>query len=142
MKANQYYAGACVVITGAGSGIGRLMALRIVEEGGRVAIWDINGEAVENGAATTVRINPPETTITVVIGEKTYILKLTDIPTGPVSGHRITVKPSDHGTVSPSPSCRSVSPSRKVRSSAALIPAVALPSTTSVSSRVRPARAL
>ena len=45
MKANQYYAGACVVITGAGSGIGRLMALRIVEEGGRVAIWDINGEA-------------------------------------------------------------------------------------------------
>ena len=43
MKANQYYAGACVVITGAGSGIGRLMALRIVEEGGRVAIWDING---------------------------------------------------------------------------------------------------
>ncbi len=62
----------------------------------------INGEAVENGAATSVRINPPETTITVVIGEKTYILKLTDIPTGPVSGHRITVKPSDHGTVSPS----------------------------------------
>ena len=62
----------------------------------------VNGKAVENGTATTVRINPPETTITVVIGEKTYILKLTDIPTGPVSGHRITVKPSDHGTVSPS----------------------------------------
>ena len=50
MKANQYYAGACVVITGAGSGIGRLMALRIVEEGGRVAIWDINGEAAQTTA--------------------------------------------------------------------------------------------
>ncbi|WP_278802047.1 SDR family oxidoreductase [Bifidobacterium pullorum] len=50
MKANQYYAGACVVITGAGSGIGRLMALRIVEEGGRVAIWDINGEAARTTA--------------------------------------------------------------------------------------------
>ena len=49
MKANQYYAGACVVITGAGSGIGRLMALRI-EEGGRVAIWDINGEAARTTA--------------------------------------------------------------------------------------------
>ena len=47
MKANQYYA---VVITGAGSGIGRLMALRIVEEGGRVAIWDINGEAAQTTA--------------------------------------------------------------------------------------------
>lgn len=69
---------------------------------GSNAAVTINGEAVENGAATSVRINPPETTITVVIGEKTYILKLTDIPTGPVSGHRITVKPSDHGTVSPS----------------------------------------
>lgn len=50
MKANQYYAGACVVITGAGSGIGRLMALRIVEEDGRVAIWDINGEAARTTA--------------------------------------------------------------------------------------------
>lgn len=50
MKANQYYAGACVVITGAGSGIGQLMALRIVEEGGRVAIWDINGEAARTTA--------------------------------------------------------------------------------------------
>lgn len=50
MKADQCYAGACVVITGAGSGIGRLMALRIVEEGGRVAIWDINGEAARTTA--------------------------------------------------------------------------------------------
>ena len=64
----------------------------------------INGEAVANGTAATVRINPPETTITVVIGEKTYILKLTDIPSGSTStgSYRITVKPSDHGTVSPS----------------------------------------
>ena len=76
--------------------------LVITAYSGTGAAVTINGEAVENGAATTVRISPPETTITVVIGEKTYILKLTDIPTGPVSGHRITVKPSDHGTVSPS----------------------------------------
>lgn len=71
---------------------------------GSNAAVTVNGEAVENGAATSVRINPPETTITVVIGEKTYILKLTDIPSGSTStgSYRITVKPSDHGTVSPS----------------------------------------
>ena len=76
--------------------------LVITAYSGTDAAVTINGEAVENGAATSVRINPPETTITVVLGGNTYILKLTDIPTGPVSGHRITVKPSDHGTVSPS----------------------------------------
>src|SRR5699024_11845672 len=71
---------------------------------GSNAAVTVNGEAVENGAATTVRISPPETTITVVIGEKTYILKLTDIPSGSTStgSYRITVKTSDHGTVSPS----------------------------------------
>ena len=78
--------------------------LVITAYSGTGAAVTINGEAVENGAATSVRINPPETTITVVIGEKTYILKLTDIPSGSTStgSYRITVKPSDHGTVSPS----------------------------------------
>lgn len=76
--------------------------LVITAYSGTGAAVTINGKTVENGAATSVRINPPETTITVVLGGNTYILKLTDIPTGPVSGHRITVKPSDHGTVSPS----------------------------------------
>lgn len=50
MKPQQYYQGASVVITGAGSGIGRLMALRIVEQGGRVAVWDINAEAAQTTA--------------------------------------------------------------------------------------------
>ena len=78
--------------------------LVITAYSGTGAAVTINGETVENGAATTVRISPPETTITVVIGEKTYILKLTDIPSGSTStgSYRITVKPSDHGTVSPS----------------------------------------
>lgn len=50
MSTKQYFSGANVVITGAGSGIGRLMALRIVEMGGRVAIWDINTEAAQTTA--------------------------------------------------------------------------------------------
>lgn len=64
----------------------------------------VNGEAVENGTATSVRINPPETTITVVIGENTYILRLTHIPAEPAGtgSYRITVHPSDNGTVTPS----------------------------------------
>ena len=78
--------------------------LVITAYSGTGAAVTINGEAVENGAATSVRINPPETTITVVLGGNTYILKLTDIPSGSTStgSYRITVKPSDHGTVSPS----------------------------------------
>lgn len=50
MKPQQYYEGASVVVTGAGSGIGRLMALRIVEEGGSVAVWDIDAEAARTTA--------------------------------------------------------------------------------------------
>lgn len=50
MNTKQYFSGASVVITGAGSGIGRLMALRIVEMGGRAAIWDINTEAAQTTA--------------------------------------------------------------------------------------------
>ncbi|MBW3082449.1 SDR family oxidoreductase [Bifidobacterium phasiani] len=50
MKPHQYYEGASVVVTGAGSGIGRLMALRIVEEGGSVAVWDIDAEAARTTA--------------------------------------------------------------------------------------------
>ncbi|OZG62227.1 SDR family oxidoreductase [Bifidobacterium lemurum] len=52
MSTHQYYEGASVVVTGAGSGIGRLMALKIVQEGGRVAVWDINAAAAEE----TVRL--------------------------------------------------------------------------------------
>ena len=42
--------GRVAVITGAGSGMGRSMALRLAEDNARIAIWDINGECAEETA--------------------------------------------------------------------------------------------
>lgn len=50
MHVTHRFAGASAVITGAGSGIGRLMAERIAAEGGNVAIWDINSDAAHHTA--------------------------------------------------------------------------------------------
>ena len=44
------YAGRCVVITGAGGGLGRALALRFAREGARIAVLDIDAE----GANATV----------------------------------------------------------------------------------------
>lgn len=43
--------GKAAVVTGAGSGMGRAMAVRLAEDGAAVAIWDVNGE----GAAETAK---------------------------------------------------------------------------------------
>jgi NAD(P)-dependent dehydrogenase (short-subunit alcohol dehydrogenase family) len=40
------YAGRTAVITGGASGLGRAVAARIVAEGGRVALWDLNPDAL------------------------------------------------------------------------------------------------
>lgn len=42
--------GKVAVITGAGSGMGRSMALRLAEDDAKIAIWDINGEGAEETA--------------------------------------------------------------------------------------------
>jgi 2-hydroxycyclohexanecarboxyl-CoA dehydrogenase len=42
--------GRVAVITGAGSGMGRSMALRLAEDNAKIAIWDINGEGAEETA--------------------------------------------------------------------------------------------
>ncbi|MDB5724100.1 MAG: family NAD(P)-dependent oxidoreductase [Novosphingobium sp.] len=42
--------GRVAVITGAGSGMGRSMALRLAEDSAKIAIWDINGEGAEETA--------------------------------------------------------------------------------------------
>ncbi|HEX7751856.1 MAG TPA: 3-oxoacyl-ACP reductase family protein [Novosphingobium sp.] len=42
--------GRVAIVTGAGSGIGRAIALRLAEDTAKVAIWDINGEGAEETA--------------------------------------------------------------------------------------------
>lgn len=42
--------GRVAVVTGAGSGIGRAIALRLAEDTAKIAIWDINGEGAEETA--------------------------------------------------------------------------------------------
>ena len=42
--------GRVAVITGAGSGMGRSMAIRLAEDNARIAIWDINGAGAEETA--------------------------------------------------------------------------------------------
>jgi 2-hydroxycyclohexanecarboxyl-CoA dehydrogenase len=42
--------GRVAVITGAGSGMGRAMALRLAEDHAKIAIWDINRQGAEETA--------------------------------------------------------------------------------------------
>lgn len=40
------YEGRCAIVTGGASGLGKLVAKRIVEEGGKVVLWDLNADAL------------------------------------------------------------------------------------------------
>ena len=47
----QRYAGQVAVVTGAGSGIGREIALRLSREGARVALWDVSEDSLQAAGA-------------------------------------------------------------------------------------------
>lgn len=46
-KSVQRYAGQVAIVTGAASGIGRQIALRLCSEGARVALWDVNSSLLD-----------------------------------------------------------------------------------------------
>jgi NADP-dependent 3-hydroxy acid dehydrogenase YdfG len=48
----DYYANSVGVVTGAGAGIGRALALQLAGRGGRLALWDRDNDAVAATAAT------------------------------------------------------------------------------------------
>jgi NAD(P)-dependent dehydrogenase (short-subunit alcohol dehydrogenase family) len=45
------FAGRTAIVTGGASGLGKATAARIVAEGGTVALWDMNAEALEAAKA-------------------------------------------------------------------------------------------
>jgi 3-oxoacyl-[acyl-carrier protein] reductase len=47
------YAGRCAVVTGGASGLGLETARRIVAEGGRVVLWDLNADALDRAREQT-----------------------------------------------------------------------------------------
>ncbi|WP_206240845.1 SDR family NAD(P)-dependent oxidoreductase [Novosphingobium terrae] len=47
------YDGRAAIVTGGASGLGKAVAARIVAEGGTVALWDVNADALEAGKAET-----------------------------------------------------------------------------------------
>jgi len=56
------YKGRCAVITGAAGGLGKAAAIRIIAEGGKVVLWDLNADllaatAAEIGAAGFVALD-------------------------------------------------------------------------------------
>src|SRR5579863_7973843 len=50
-NSNRRFEARCAVITGGASGLGKETAKRIVAEGGKVALWDINAEALSHAKA-------------------------------------------------------------------------------------------
>lgn len=47
------FAGQAAIVTGGASGLGKAVAQRIVEEGGRVSIWDVDADALAMACAET-----------------------------------------------------------------------------------------
>ena len=70
--------GRVAVITGAGSGMGRSMALRLAEDDARIAVWDINGEGAEETARLVRAAGGTAIAITVDCSDKAAIKAAAD----------------------------------------------------------------
>lgn len=66
----QRYAGRRVLITGAGSGIGQACALRILDEGGRVAAADISEAGLQDTVAKAGAAGTRLSTVTMDVGDE------------------------------------------------------------------------
>ena len=64
------FTGRCAVITGGASGLGRAVAARIVSEGGRVSLWDLDAEGLKDAAAEVGGAH----TIAVDVSDETAVL--------------------------------------------------------------------
>jgi glucose 1-dehydrogenase len=67
-----------VIITGAGSGIGRAAALRFAREGARVVVADINGDSVQETARLVERAGGEAIGLTVDVAERAQVEHLVE----------------------------------------------------------------
>ncbi|MCP4434779.1 MAG: SDR family oxidoreductase [Actinomycetia bacterium] len=70
--------GSNVLITGAGAGIGRLLAHEVARRGGRPVLWDISAEALERVAAELATIGVDPLTSVVDVGESAAVTAAAD----------------------------------------------------------------
>jgi len=70
--------GKVAVITGAGSGMGRSMAVRLAEDNAKIAIWDINGEGAEETARMVREAGGTAIAITADCSDKAQIKAAAD----------------------------------------------------------------
>ncbi len=74
----QRFADRAVVITGAGSGIGRATAVRLAEEGALLTISDVNAEGLEQTAATCRGSSPSVTAVVSDVSDEAAVAELID----------------------------------------------------------------
>lgn len=70
--------GRVAVITGAGSGMGRSMALRLAEDDAKIAVWDINAEGAEETARLVRESGGTAIAVTVDCSDKAAIKAAAD----------------------------------------------------------------
>lgn len=70
--------GRVAVITGAGSGMGRSMALRLAEDDAKIAVWDINAEGAEETARLVREAGGTAIAVTVDCSDKAAIKAAAD----------------------------------------------------------------
>jgi len=74
---NRYFAGRAAVITGAGSGIGKALALRLAADGARLALLDLNGPAVAATARLCEEVGPQVRAETVDVTDHASLIRCT-----------------------------------------------------------------
>ncbi|MGF1343468.1 SDR family NAD(P)-dependent oxidoreductase [Streptomyces flavovirens] len=83
--------GRSVVVTGAGSGIGRATALRFAEEGARIAIADIDGEAAQAVAEEVAQAGGAAVAVAGDLREQTVVDRVVATAVGEFGGIDVLV---------------------------------------------------
>ncbi len=83
--------GKCAVVTGAGSGIGRAIALRLAGAGAMVAVCDLVGEAAEAVAAEIRRTDGKAKAYQVNVADFSLVMSIADKVAGDFGGIHILI---------------------------------------------------